>query len=78
MEDSLKEKRRYKTAQRIYDAMLMDIALKDRQGQTDYERVASLAVKAADAFIKCLYLDNEKCPDKQGKVKMSTRRRSSL
>lgn len=60
MDNNLKEIRRYETAQRIYENMLMDIALKDQQGKTNYNRIASLAVEAADAFIKCLYLNDEK------------------
>lgn len=59
MEDQLKDQRRYETAQRIYDTMLMDINLKDNQGNVDYDKVADAAVRAADAFINRLYLHHE-------------------
>jgi len=71
MEDSLKDQRRYETAQRIYDTMLMDINLKDNQGNVDYDEVADKAVRAADAFINRLYLHHESEGRNRGSSKSS-------
>lgn len=69
MENALskKSKFRYKSARRIYEIMLMDLALKERQKSTDYQVIANEAVKAADAFIRALYPDQESLYLKNGK-----------